>query len=70
MTIHRTSLMLDQELVDRAAEALGTTSKTDTVRSALEGAVRRAHVKKLIEWELPDSAMDDLERQRRSREFA
>jgi len=69
MPLRRTSLILDEELVDQAAEVLGTTSKTDTVRSALEGAVRRAHVKNLIAWELPDAAMDELDAQRRPREF-
>ncbi len=70
MARHRTSLMLDDELVEQAAHALGTTSKTDTVRSALEAAVRRARVENLIEWELSDSAMDELDAQRRPREFA
>ena len=70
MTNQRTSLLLDPELVARAAEALGTSSKTETVRAALERAVRREHLQSLIEWELPDSATDELEAQRRTRDFS
>ncbi len=69
MPTHRTSLLLDPELVARAAEILGTTSKTDTVRAALERAVRKEHVQSLIDWRLPDSAPDELAAQRRTRDF-
>lgn len=69
MPTKRTSLLLDTDLVDEAAAVLGTAKTTDTVRAALDRAVRQAHIENLIAWELPDSALDDLERQRRSREF-
>jgi len=70
MAPHRTSLILDTDLLARAAQALGTSSKTETVRSALERAIRQAHVKNLVAWELPDSAIDGLDEQRRGRDFA
>jgi len=70
MPTHRTSLLLDPELVAQAAEVLGTTSKTDTVRAALERAVRREHIRSLVEWELPDSAPDELAARRRTRDFS
>jgi len=70
MSNHRTSLLLDPELVARAAQVLGTTSKTETVRAALERAVRREHVKSLIEWELPDSASEQLDERRRTRDLS
>jgi Arc/MetJ family transcription regulator len=63
-------MLLDTELVERAAEALGTTRPTDTVRASLEQSVRRAHVANLVGWELPDDAAADLERQREARRRA
>ena len=39
-TVH-TTLDLNRELLDRAAEALGTTRTTDTVHSALREVVAR-----------------------------
>lgn len=62
--------MLDTDLLDRAAEALGTATKTETVREALERAVRRERLRNLVDWELPDSAFDELEERRRAREPA
>jgi len=60
----RTTLLLDTRLMAEAAAALGTTKPTDTVRASLQQAVRRAHMRNLIAWELPDSAGELLEEQR------
>lgn len=64
----RTTMLLDTELVERAAEALGTIRPTDTVRASLEQSIRRAHVANLVRWELPDDAADELERRRSARQ--
>ncbi len=69
MNVKRTSLLLDRDLVGRAAAVLGTEKTTDTVRASLERTVREAHVANLIAWELPDSAHETLARQRRERDF-
>ena len=67
MATKRTTLLLDTDLMARAAEVLGTTRATDTVRAALEGTVRSEHVRSLVAWELPDGAGDELARQREPR---
>jgi Arc/MetJ family transcription regulator len=67
MALQRTSLILDTELVQRAASVLGTSTKTDTVRVALERAVREDSLRRLVGWELPDSAAQMLREQRRPR---
>jgi Arc/MetJ family transcription regulator len=67
MPTKRTSLLLDPDLVAAAADVLGTRRTTDTVRAALEQAVRRAHLDRLVAWELPDSATAELERRRAPR---
>lgn len=67
MALRRTSLILDTDLLARAALVLGTVSKTDTVRAALERAVREDSIKRLAAWELPDSAATLLREQRRPR---
>ncbi len=69
MPTKRTSLLLDPDLVARAAETLGTERTTDTVRASLEQTVRRAHVRNLLAWELPDTADETLAEQRAPREF-
>lgn len=67
MTTKRTTLLLDVDLLARAAEQLGTERPTDTVRAALAKAARREHVRNLVEWELPDEAERILAEQRTSR---
>ncbi len=67
MALRRTSLILDTDLLVRAAAVLGTVSKTDTVRVALERAVREESIKRLAAWELPDSAVHLLREQRKPR---
>jgi len=63
----RITLKLDPLLVERAGEALGTRRTTDTVRRALEEAVRRDRLRCLTEWELVDLDPVKLELTRRSR---
>lgn len=69
MNVKRTSLLLDRDLLGKAAAVLGTEKTTDTVRASLERTVRQAHLANLIAWELPDSAYENLTRQRRERDF-
>lgn len=69
VSIKRTTLLLDADLMAEAASVLGTTKATETVRVSLEQAVRRAHLRRLTEWVLPDSAVEVLEEQRAHRRF-
>lgn len=52
-----------------AADVLGTQRATDTVRAALQQAVRRARLESLITWEFPDDADEVLRAQRAARRF-
>ena len=67
MPTKRTTLLLDPDLVAAAADVLGTRRTSDTVRAALEGAVRRARLENLVAWELPDEAMQELDERRAPR---
>ncbi len=67
MATKRMTMMLDTDLVDRAARLLGTRRPTDTVRAALERTVREEHIGNLVAWELPDEAAVELEDRRRPR---
>lgn len=67
MPTKRTTLMLDTDLVAEAAGVLGTERATDTVRAALQQAVRRAHMRNLVAWELPETADRELAEQRTER---
>ena len=40
-SIRKKTLMLDQDLLDRARQALGARTETETVMQALEGVVQR-----------------------------
>jgi len=57
---------LDRELVRRAAEALGTTTATETVHRALEEAVRREHRVRLAGRTFDELSGDRLDRLRAS----
>jgi Arc/MetJ family transcription regulator len=61
-----TSLYLEEELLTEAAETLGTTGPTGTVRAALEDVVRRARLQSLAEWEI-ELQPEELEELRRPR---
>lgn len=66
----RTTLELPVELVDEARDALGYTSKTDTVIFALREVVRRRRVDELkdllgrIEFEFDPAELRERERRR------
>lgn len=59
-----TQIELDQELLTKAAEILGTATKKDTVNEALRrvvlSEVRRRHVDELASGALPDLANADI----------
>ncbi len=61
-----TSIYLDEELLRRAGEILGTSGPSGTVRAALEDVVRRARLKNLAGWEveLTNAQLDELRRPR------
>ncbi|MFL5796665.1 MAG: hypothetical protein ACJ77A_01880 [Actinomycetota bacterium] len=71
--IRRTSINLDQDLVRRAAEALGTSGITQTVHQALDEAVRRNRLAQLVSRdfsELSGQRLDALRRPRQPRPSA
>jgi Arc/MetJ family transcription regulator len=59
-----TQIDLDQALLARAAEILGTSTKKDTVNEALrrvvQGELRRRHIEELAAGALPDLADPDI----------
>jgi Arc/MetJ family transcription regulator len=65
----RTSLILDPELLQQAADVLGAKSATETVRTALQRVVRQAALESLAQWEFPDDFMDELKKMREPRKF-
>jgi Arc/MetJ family transcription regulator len=68
MAAKRTSVNLDQELVRRAGEVLGTRRTTDTLHEAMREVVRLDQRRRLSRRDLPDLSLDGLERMRRARE--
>lgn len=67
MTVRRTTINLDSELVADARAVLKTRTTTDTVHDALRDVVRRERLKRLAEWDLGGKTLEDLEELRRSR---
>jgi Arc/MetJ family transcription regulator len=67
MTVRRTTINLDSELVADAREVLKTRNTTDTVHDALREVVRRERLKRLGEWDLGGMTLEDLKEMRRSR---
>ncbi len=67
MPTKRTTVLLDTDLMASAAATLGTERATDTVRASLEQTVRQAHVRRLLAWELPETADEELAEQRAPR---
>jgi len=57
----KTPIDLDDELLAEAAEALGTHTKKDTVNRALADVVRRARIRRHLEW-LRGGGLPDLEK--------
>lgn len=63
-TIKRTNINLDVELVDAAAEVLGTARTTDTVHAALRLVVVHAARERLAQRDFEDLTPDLLDRLR------
>ena len=57
--IHRTSLVIDEELVDRARTILGTKGIKDTIDVALTEVVRAERRRRLVERFRSGTGMDD-----------
>jgi len=68
MTVRRTTINLDLQLVADAREVLHTRNTTDTVHDALRDVVRRERLKRLGEWDLGGKTLEDLKELRRSRQ--
>ena len=47
--MHKTALRIDEELLDRAREVLGTSSATETIQAALAEVVARKGRERLFE---------------------
>lgn len=67
--IKRTTINLDLDLLEEAAEALGTERITDTVHAAMGDAVRRRKLEALTRMEFPDMDLEKLKELRRPRDF-
>jgi Arc/MetJ family transcription regulator len=67
-TRQRTNINLDRELVEEAAELLGTARTTDTVHAALRDVVARGARARLAERDFEDLTPAVLARMRRPRE--
>jgi Arc/MetJ family transcription regulator len=67
MTLRRTTINLDSELVADAREVLKTRNTTDTVHDALREVVRREDLRRLTEWELEGLTLEGIKEMRRSR---
>jgi hypothetical protein len=63
--VRRTSLNLDLELVERAKDALGTTTTTETVHKALAEVWRREAAKRMAAWRFDHMGPDWVEKLRR-----
>jgi Arc/MetJ family transcription regulator len=70
MSVKRTNINLDKELVEAAAAVLGTARTTDTVHAALHDVVDRAARQRLARRDLVDLTPSAFERVRRPRKFA
>jgi Arc/MetJ family transcription regulator len=67
-TRKRTNINLDRELVEEAAELLGTVRTTDTVHAALRDVVARGARERLAERDFEDLTPAGLARMRHPRE--
>jgi Arc/MetJ family transcription regulator len=69
-TIKRTNINLDTELVDAAAEILGTIRTTDTVHAALRSVIAHAARERLADRDFEDLTPDLLDELRAPRHRA
>jgi hypothetical protein len=60
---------LDLDLLDEAADALGTARMTDTVHAAMVDVVRRRKLEELTRMEFPGMDLEKLKEMRRPRNF-
>jgi Arc/MetJ family transcription regulator len=67
--VKRTTINLDRDLVDEAAEVLGTVRTTDTVHEAMRDAIRRRHLEALTRERFADLTLEKLEEMRKPRSF-
>ena len=65
--VKRTNINLDMDLVQEAAQELGTRRTTDTVHEALRDVIARAHRTRLAERGFEDLTPESLEAMRRPR---
>jgi Arc/MetJ family transcription regulator len=63
--VKRTNINLDMELVQHAAQALGTQRTTDTVHEALRDVIARARRTRLAQRDFEDLTPESLEAMRR-----
>jgi Arc/MetJ family transcription regulator len=62
--------MLDATLVDQAAEIFGTATLTETVRAALEDAIRHSRRRELAAYRVSDALAEGLDDLRAPRRFS
>lgn len=65
----RTTINLDQDLLDEASETLGTSQMTETVHAAMADVVRRRKLEALTKMEFPGMSLEKLKEMRRPRNF-
>ncbi len=63
--VKRTNINLDMDLVEQAAQALGTRRTTDTVHQALRDVIARARRTRLAQRDFEDLTPESLEAMRR-----
>jgi Arc/MetJ family transcription regulator len=65
----RTTMNVDVDLLEEAADALGTSRMTDTVHAAMNDVVRRRKLEALTKLEVPDLDWETIKKMRRPRTF-
>lgn len=68
--VKRTNINLDMDLVQQAAQELGTRRTTDTVHEALRDVIARADRTRLAQRDFEDLTPESLEVLRRARRSA
>ena len=68
--VKRTNINLDMDLVQQAAQELGTRRTTDTVHEALRDVIARAQRTRLAQRDFEDLTPESLEALRRARRSA
>ncbi len=69
-SIKRTNINLDVDLVDAAAEILGTVRTTETVHAALRAVIARAARERLAHRDFDDLTPEQLDKLRAARQAA